>query len=73
MIVGRATPMRDVITGLGGWPDGKPRALVVEDGLVLGIISPSDIIRRHSIADLIGPALAERGAHPRPAHGSPAS
>ncbi|MDH4279579.1 MAG: hypothetical protein OEW83_16025, partial [Acidimicrobiia bacterium] len=62
-----------VIAGLAGGRDGKPRALVVEDGLVLGIISPSDIIRRHSIADLMGPALADRVEHPRPAPGGPTS
>lgn len=57
-IVNRQTPMIDVIAAMGSRPEGTLRALVVEDDVIVGIISPSDILRRHAIADLIKPALA---------------
>ncbi len=58
LIVNRRTPMIDVIAAMGRRPEGTLRALVVEDDVIVGIISPSDILRRHAIADLIKPALA---------------
>ncbi|MGI9596698.1 MAG: site-2 protease family protein [Acidimicrobiales bacterium] len=66
VIVDRRTPMSEVIAALEAVPDGTMRALVVEDGHLLGIISPSDIVRRHAIADLVEPALAETVHRSRP-------
>lgn len=59
VLVNRRTPMEEVLAELGRSSAGKARALVIEDDVVVGIISPSDIVRRHSIADLVGPALAQ--------------
>ncbi|MEM9608367.1 MAG: site-2 protease family protein [Actinomycetota bacterium] len=53
VIVGRATPMLDVIAAMAGAGRRSLRALVVEDGIVVGIISPSDVLRRDAIADLL--------------------
>lgn len=59
LVVGRSTPMVDVIAGMEGRREGTLRTLVVEDGLIVGIISPSDILRRHDLTDLL--AMSRRG------------
>lgn len=46
-------PLADLLTRMAGGADG--RALVVEDGRVVGIISPTDVARLLEIADLRGP------------------
>ena len=57
VIVDRRTPMVDVIAAMAGRPEGTLRVLVVEDDVIVGIISPSDVLRRHAIANLLEPAL----------------
>jgi hypothetical protein len=42
----------ELLSRLGGAPDG--RALVIEDGLLTGIVSPADIARAVDRATLTG-------------------
>jgi Zn-dependent protease/CBS domain-containing protein len=46
-------PLSDLLPRLAGCSDG--RALVVEDGHVVGIVSPTDIMRRIELANLSAP------------------
>lgn len=52
LIAGSTTPMQEVIEALASYGP-KGRVLVVDDGVLLGIVAPSDIIRRSSLADLL--------------------
>ncbi len=47
------TPMSEVIEILSRNARAKARVLVVDDGRLVGIISPSDIFRRQALADLV--------------------
>jgi Zn-dependent protease/predicted transcriptional regulator len=53
-VVSPSTPMLEVIDTLST-PVPKGRILVVDDGRLVGIISPSDILRRQTLAPLLGP------------------
>lgn len=52
LVAASTTPMQEVIEALASYGP-KGRVLVVDDGLLQGIIAPSDIIRRSSLADLL--------------------
>lgn len=53
--------MPAVIEALSADPNPKARALVFDRGRLVGIISPSDILRRRALADLLDPAPSEPG------------
>lgn len=57
------TPMSEVIAALSTNTGGPARVLVVERGRLIGIISPTDIFRRHSLIDLLEPALEQTANH----------
>lgn len=52
LICGPTTPMLDVIDALAVSP-GSGRAIVMDDDELVGIISPSDVIRRRSLDGLL--------------------
>ena len=54
----RSQPLAEVLPELQGCTDG--RALVLEDGRVIGIVSPTDVTRMLQFADLRAPDTRER-------------
>lgn len=52
-VVEPTAPMLDVLDAMANNLDGKARVLVVDDGRLVGIISPSDIVRRQAMAELL--------------------
>ena len=71
------TPMVDVIEALASGNDAKTRVLTLDEGRLVGIISPSDVLRRRALADLTQlttsppppppPPAAPGTDHPEPA------
>lgn len=59
MVADPSTPMMEVLEALATQTEAKARVLVVDRGRLVGIISPADILRRHSLTDLLEPPLAE--------------
>ena len=60
VLVGRATPMLEVLAAMAGGRRRSLRAIVVDDGIAVGIISPSDVLRRDAIADLLQPVREQQ-------------
>jgi Zn-dependent protease/CBS domain-containing protein len=52
-VVGPDEPVAELIPRMAGCADG--RALVVDDGHIVGLVSPTDVMRRMEIAQLRGP------------------
>ena len=52
-VVGPDEPLAELIPRMAGCADG--RALVVDDGHIVGLVSPTDVMRRMEIAQLRGP------------------
>jgi Zn-dependent protease/CBS domain-containing protein len=48
-------PMLEVVDALSSEANAKARVLVFDRGRLVGIISPSDILRRRALSDLLGP------------------
>lgn len=56
-VVGPDDPLAELLPRMAGCADG--RALVVEDGRIVGIVSPTDVMRQMEIAELRRPRQAE--------------
>src|SRR5919106_1932649 len=52
-VVGPDEPLAELVPRMAGCADG--RALVVDDGHIVGLVSPTDVMRRMEIAQLRGP------------------
>ena len=61
-VVAPETPMPEIIEALAFGSESKGRVLVVDHGRLVGIISPSDVLRRRALADLAVAANPDEGA-----------
>lgn len=52
-VVEPSEPLADLLPRMAGCSDG--RALVVDDGRIVGLVSPADVMRRMELADLRSP------------------